>query len=362
MRKSVLVIYALLTVVIASNAQTDDERRLVFIMMDGMRWQDVFDGADTAYVNNRKFAVNPKGLSELFVRDTQEERREALMPFLWEMIRSKGLVIGNRWAECPMSVENSHWFSYPGYSENLCGCTDDHRITSNAPIDNPNINVLEVINQTPAYRGSVMAYASWGTVDNILNTRRNGIPCVAGYHGRAEEPHLTEQMRFMNTMKDMMVEEWGDATRDMFTGMYALEAMRHLHPKVLYVSLDETDEYGHTGRYDHYLMAAHADDRIISMLWKQAQSDPFYRDRTTFVIATDHGRGMGDHWTDHGAITERSGETWLAAFGPGIPHLGEVVGRGPFQNTQIAATIACLLGVTFQPAGQEVGPPLFFVE
>ena len=89
------------------------------------------------------------------------------------------------------------------------------------------------------------------------------------------------------------------------------------NPKVLYVSLDVTDEYGHTGRYDHYLMAAHADDRIISMLWQQAQSDPFYRDRTTFVIATDHGRGMGDHWTDHGAITERSGETWLAAFGPG---------------------------------------------
>ena len=181
---------------------------------------------------------------------------------------------------------------------------------------------------------------------------------MAGYHGRAEEPHLTEQMRFMNTMKDMMVEEWGDATRELCsTGMYALEAMRHLRRRCCISAIDETDEYGHTGRYDHYLlMAANVDDRIISMLWQQAHRErPFYRrDRTTFVIATDHGQGMGDHWTDHGAITRRSGgrRSWPPSD-QGIPHLGEVVGRGPFQNTQIAATIACLLGVTFQPAGQE---------
>lgn len=344
------------------HAQQADERRLVLVMMDGMRWQDVFDGADTAYVFDRRFVADPAALAQLFVRDSQEARRTALMPFLWERVQTDGLIIGNRWAACPMSVANNHWYSYPGYSEVLCGHADDRRIASNEAVDNPNISVLEVANDAPAYRGSVMAYATWGVVRHILNTRRSGIPCVAGSRDRAQEPWLTERMSLLNTMKDTMGGDWGDATRDTITAAYALEAMRRFHPKVLYVALAETDEHAHKGRYDRYLMAAHVADDILRQLWQQAQADPFYRARTTFVVATDHGRGQGDQWTDHGALSERSGETWLAAFGPGIPHLAMVVGAGPFTNSQIAATIARLLGVPFQPDGQPVAPPLFFAE
>ena len=92
----------------------DHDRRVVIIMLDGLRWQELFDGADTAYVNNRKYAVNPEGIGKLYVRDTQEERRMALMPFTWGFARQQATIIGNRRRNRLMCVRNPDPFSYPG--------------------------------------------------------------------------------------------------------------------------------------------------------------------------------------------------------------------------------------------------------
>ncbi len=336
----------------------DNDRRVVIIMLDGLRWQELFNGADTAYINSRKYAVNPQGLSKLYVRDSQEERRMALMPFTWGFVRQNGVIIGNRFQNSCMSVSNNFHFSYPGYSEILCGVADDVRITSNDEIPNPNINVLEAANRDPRYQGRVMAFASWGTVANILNTKRSGIPVVAGQYSKTTAHTPTEKEAFLDEMKADMVDMWGDATLDLITFHYAAEAMRTLKPKVLYVGFDETDEFAHHGRYDHYLMSAYHNDDFIGRLWKQAQDDPFYRGKTTFVVTTDHGRGTGDKWVDHGREAPGSDCTWFMAFGDGIKPLGETAGNGPFYSKQVAMTVAQLLGINFTPTGGERPDPL----
>ena len=80
-----------------------EESRVVVIAIDGLRWQEVFEGA----------------------------RRDSLMPFLWEMGRKKGCMIGNRNRKSKMEVANGIWKSYAGYSEMLCGVTDDEHIFDN---------------------------------------------------------------------------------------------------------------------------------------------------------------------------------------------------------------------------------------
>ena len=111
------------------HAQSDNDRRVIFIMLDGLRWQELFNGADTALINVKRYAVNPKGISALYWRPTQDERRMALMPFTWGYVKQHGLIIGNRWKNSFMQVENKYKFSYPGYSETLCGWADDERIS-----------------------------------------------------------------------------------------------------------------------------------------------------------------------------------------------------------------------------------------
>ena len=238
----------------------------------------------------------------------------------------------------------------------------DERINSNDDIPNPNINVLEVANQSEKYKNSVMAYSCWGTVRYILNDQRCGFPIQAGKYmpTLSEKPSVIEE--FLDDIKHEMVDFWGDVTLDYITYRYASEAMKNHKPKVLYVSFGETDEFAHNARYDHYLMAAHHNDNFIQRLWKQAQEDPFYRDKTTFIVTTDHGRGVGKQWTDHGTEAERSEETWVMAFGKDIPALGEMENNGPFYNKQIAPTIAALLGIDFKIKGKNPGKKLFFVK
>ena len=96
--------------------------------------------------------------------------------------------------------------------------------------------------------------------------------------------------------------------------------------------------------------AANVADRMIAELWYAVQTDPYYRDSTTFLITTDHGRGWKPNkWTTHGFWAKGSGDIWLAMLGPDISPEGELKGRGQVYQKQLAATMAALLG---DPSGK----------
>lgn len=112
-------------------------------------------------------------------------------------------------------------------------------------------------------------------------------------------------------------------------------------------------------RYDRYLYSIQRCDRFVRMLWEKLQSMPEYRNNTTLVLTTDHGRGpnAGD-WTRHNRSTPHSDETWLAALGPTTPALGERRNTVPVRQGQVAATVAALEGEDFIAAAPEAAPPL----
>jgi len=132
---------------------------------------------------------------------------------------------------------------------------------------------------------------------------------------------------------------------DMLTYLTAREYIGEHHPSVLFLGFGETDECAHSGRYDLYLQQATDLDRMISDLWYYVQTDPYYKDSTTFLITTDHGRGWKPNkWTTHGFWAEGSGDIWMAVLGPDIRPEGELRSKGQVYQKQIAATIASLLG------------------
>ena len=125
-------------------------------------------------------------------------------------------------------------------------------------------------------------------------------------------------------------------------------------PRVFYVNFGENDEWAHAGRYDHYLASIVNVDRFIRELWETAQSMPEYRDSTTLVLTTDHGRGAGlESWKSHGKAIPESREWWTAAMGPDTPALGERENVAHIVQAQIAATIAKFAGEDFRAAVPE---------
>lgn len=335
------------------------QERVVLITVDGYRWQELFGGADSTIINSKKFG-NAKLMNQKYWRATAEERRATLMPFTWNFIAKNGVIIGNRRKGCTMDVTNRMWFSYPGYNENLCGFADDANIHSNGPVLNPNKSILEIANEQPAYKGKVLAFASWDRFVEILNEKRSGLEVNTGYrHALTKNP--TKQEKYIDKLEDATPAFWEGERFDFLTHEYAVEAMKTRHPLFLYVAYGDTDEWAHEGNYRLYLDAAHDTDTFIKELWEVAQSDPFYKGKTTFIITCDHGRGdvkLGD-WCDHGPTAEHSGQTWLMAFGKGIPAKGELT-TGVYHNNQVAPTVAALLKVPFAPKYEGAGKKIEF--
>ncbi len=93
---------------------------------------------------------------------------------------------------------------------------------------------------------------------------------------------------------------------------------RH-RPRVLHLALDETDAWAHDSRYDRVLEAYGRTDRLLQELWEWLQSQPDYRDRTSLLITTDHGRGRTPaDWHDHHEKIAGAGETWMAFVSPAM--------------------------------------------
>jgi hypothetical protein len=131
-------------------------------------------------------------------------------------------------------------------------------------------------------------------------------------------------------------------------------------PRVLYLSLLDTDSQGHLGRYDRLLASAHQADGFLRELWETVQRMPEYQGKTSLVVTTDHGRGDPPvEWKDHSAKIKGSQFIWVAILGPDTPALGERHDTTEIGQNQVAATVAALLGYDYCAAAPRAGQPIF---
>lgn len=319
---------------------------LILFTTDGLRWQEVFGGIDTLIAADKQFTKDKNGLMKKYYDPDINIRRRKLMPFFWSKIASEGVVLGNRWKGNYMDVENNYWFSYPGYNELLTGYADS-LVNSNDKRQNENITVLEYLNNRKGFQGKVAAFSTWDVIPFIINTNRNQIPVNAGTDLYSDNPGATQLL--LNDIQSLAPK--GHAERhDFLTYFQAREYLKIKQPKVLYISLDDTDGLAHAGQYDDYLEAAHAFDNYLKDLWEQCQSLPQYKDKTAFLLTTDHGRGdkTKSEWTSHGIRIKGASQIWAAAVGAGIAPKGEVAGGQNNFQSQIAATAAATLGLEFK--------------
>lgn len=336
-------------------------RNIVLITLDGLRWQEVFRGADETFINLESGGVPEKEIRatrESALAATPEERRRKLMPFFWSEIATRGQLLGNRDRGSVMRVANTEWFSYPGYTELLCGFPDP-LVVSNTPIPNRNVTVLEWLNGRAGFSGRVAACTTWNVFPAIINVGRSRLPLWVS--GQANPSFARRSARFADIdrwMMDIPIKA-GDEHYDGFGFRAALELIEQLRPRVLYVALGEPDTNAHRRRYDAYLESIRRCDRFVREIWEKLQSIDEYRGTTTLLITTDHGRGRTPQdWTNHNKKTPGAEETWLAVLGPDTPARGERTDAQPLYSAQIAATIASLVGEDFQATDSRITAPL----
>src|SRR6478736_3494682 len=179
MRRLLLVL--LLMFVLQQVSYSQKIENIIIITTDGMRWQEVFGGMDSAIANNPKFNQgDSSGIFFKYWSGDAGERRSRLMPFFWSTIVKHGQLYGNRNFDNKVDNANPHWFSFPGYHELFTGYPDE-KVNSNRYMNNPNTTVLEFLQKQPAFKNRIAAFASWEAFNRILNEPRAGFPVIAGH-------------------------------------------------------------------------------------------------------------------------------------------------------------------------------------
>ncbi|PHS27744.1 MAG: phosphoglyceromutase [Robiginitomaculum sp.] len=350
-----------------------NQSRLILVTIDGLRWQELFRGADPELVSDSKYNHDQEEALTPFLKN--DDRAATLMPFMTNVIGNDGVIIGNRDAGSCARVTNAWWFSYPGYNEILTGKADDN-INSNASIDNPNITFLEWLNGQNEFAKSVYAFGSWDAFPAIINANRSHLPVNAGFMPLDGNP--SAELDVLNRLQGEVAHPFDTVRHDAFTHEFSRYTMRTKAPRVLYIAYGETDDFAHEGRYDQVLYSAQRTDKFIRELWTAVQADPQWEGHTTMIITTDHGRGQTpkEAWQHHASPLATQGylkslntypdgivgsdAVWMAAIGPNInPSAGKAYTMAHCAtSSQVAATALKALGLNWQDFDPTIGKPL----
>lgn len=338
-----------------------ETRYVVLVTIDGVRTQEIFGGIDETIVDAARDLSGIQDVGELrsrFMRPTPEERRRELLPFLWKTVATEGVILGDPVIDSSVRVTNRFKVSYPGYAEILTGA-DQPKVASNLPFRMPRQTVMEYLKAEQGLEfHEIAAFGSWQTFNLISQREKGSFFCNAGY-APVESPWHVPGMEPLNTHQFQMLTPWDTVRFDRVTWGLALEYLKAHQPRMLYLALGEPDDWGHDRRYDRVLQTIREADDAIRNLWETLQSMEKYRNKTTMIVTTDHGRGLtAEDWIDHDRKTPGSEAIWIAILGPDTPARGSTGAGREFTAGQVAATIARFFGLDYSSFYPEAEPPL----
>jgi hypothetical protein len=334
-------------------------QNVVLIVSDGLRWQEIFTGAEADLLNDKAGGswLSDQELRKRYWRATPSERRALLFPFLWGTVAKQGQIFGNQTLGSVAHVTNGKAFSYPGYNEMTTGFPNP-AIDSNEFGPNPTPTVFEWLNNFDEFRGRVAIYGTWDVFQNIFNEKRSGLVMQTGWTLPKKEHETPRDMLLRELYETTTPLDEEDASNSL-EQIVLLDYVKSAKPRVLFVGYGETDNWAHQGRYDLVLDSAHRFDHFVKQLWDTMQGIPEYRGSTTFIITTDHGRGSGlSEWKEHGVEEKGSENIWIAVMGPDTAPQGERSHIAPVTQSQIAATVAAFVGKDYHAAVPRAAAPL----
>jgi hypothetical protein len=192
-------------------------------------------------------------------------------------------------------------------------------------------------------------------MDFIAEHEAGSITSNAGY-----EPydHPDAEIKLLGRLQSEAPAPWDSVRHDYYTFRFAMAHLKTYQPRVLYLSLGETDDWAHDGNYAKTLEALARTDLYLRELWDYLQSNERYKGKTSIVITVDHGRGATPQdWTDHGEKVPEAQYIWMAFISPDVSLRGEWKNAGTIFQNQVAATLCRFLNLDYAENNPAAGKP-----
>src|SRR5258708_39721735 len=103
----------------ATPALAGKTQNIVLIVSDGLRWQEIFTGADPTLLNEKEGGswLAEADLRKRYWRDDVDARRAVLFPFLRGTVAKQGQRCGHQLKGRVAHVTNGKTYSYRGYND-----------------------------------------------------------------------------------------------------------------------------------------------------------------------------------------------------------------------------------------------------
>jgi hypothetical protein len=277
---------------------------VVIVTLDGVRWQEVFEGTDATLSKAPPVAA------------------AALLPNLYALGQEHGAFVGAPgYGEIAASGPN--YISLPGYNE-LLGGRPSPWCTSN---DCPQTHVPTLLDEAHDQGARVAAFASWERISRAVTFRQGTFKVDCG--------------RGLNPFAPKVLGS-GESRPDSLTATEALRYFETAQPDVFYLGLGDTDEYAHHHDYPRYLAALRQADDVLGRLQAMLRASERGR-RTHVIVVPDHGRARD--FESHGGFAPESARVWLVAAGPRIAARGMVRSPQKRHLADVAPTLRVVLGL-----------------
>lgn len=313
------------------------ESAVVLVVLDGVRWQEVFGGVDGTLARERRSGATPWASAR------------ALMPNLHGLVERGGVALGRPGAGPRRVAEivatGPQFISLPGYLEIFAG-RPDPACESNECARPPARTIADdVLDATGA--DDVAIVASWPNIARAASADPSRFRLTAGRR-RLEcgddlqaDPEIAALLGIGARTKAWPGE--GDYRPDALTGRIALRVLETIRPRFLFVGLGDADEYAHRSDYGGYLQALRDSDAFLGALVAALDGMGARGRHTTVLVTTDHGRSYD--FRDHGRLYPESSRVWLVAGGDDVRGVGEAAPPRRHTLSDIAPTVRALLGI-----------------
>ena len=332
---------------------------VVLMTLDGARHEEIFGGLDLDILKStlkKDQRAEDTATYKRYWAATPDERRRKLMPFFWRLVTEEGSIAGNPALRGDARLTNrasSRTPAMPKFSS-AGRSTRPSRERSDPQSGGDDPQGLR--RALRLSRKQVATFASWD-VFNAIAEHTEGATVINAGDELLDIPGTVTALT--NRLQREAGSPWDHTRLDAFTVNQAMAYLAHARPRVLYLALDETDDWAHDGRYDRLLDAYARSDRLLERLWTWLQAQPDYRGRTHLLITTDHGRGHdADGWRHHGEKYPDAERVWMAFVSPKMAQRGEWRGEPAVKTNQIAATLASWVGVDWNADHPAAGKPI----
>jgi hypothetical protein len=301
---------------------------VVLVVIDGARWQDVFE-------------------------------REGAAPNLRRLAETRGAALGAPGHGEPVSASGPSFVSLPGYTEIFTGRPPSACASNDCDPPGVPTFVDELVARAPA-PGDVAIFSSWAKIPRAASSVGAALPVVSAGRDRVEREDVLHEDATLakllaNGKRADAFPGDDDFRPDRFTAAAALRYLEARRPRFLFLGLGETDEYAHRGDHPAYVASLRAADRVVGDVMAALDRMGEAGAETTLFVTADHGRAKD--WRHHGGGLPESARVWLVAAGARIAARGFVSATEPRHLADLAPTVRALFELPADPS-KEAGSVL----